>query len=40
MNIVSDNMLMVTDKINAEIDRRGDTLASILKEETNSGMFR
>jgi hypothetical protein len=31
MNIVSDSLLMVVDKLNAEIDRRGDALASIIK---------
>lgn len=30
-NIVSDNLLSVVEKINAEIDRRGDALASIIK---------
>lgn len=31
MNIVSDSMIAVVDKINAEIDRRGDALVSIIK---------
>jgi len=30
-NIVSDNLLSVVDKINTEIDKRGDPLASIIK---------
>ncbi len=31
MNIVSDSIPVVVDKLNAEIDRRGDALASIIK---------
>lgn len=31
MNIVSDNMASVVDKLNGEIERRGDALASIIK---------
>lgn len=31
MNIVSDNLLMVVEKLNTEIDKRGDALASIIK---------
>ncbi len=31
MNIVSDNMAAVVDKLNAEIDRRGDPMAAIIK---------
>ncbi len=33
MNIVSDNLLSVVGKINADIDKRGDPLASIIKGE-------
>ncbi len=33
LNIVSDNLLSVVDKLNAEIDRRGDPLISIIKGE-------
>ncbi len=33
LNIVSDNLLSVVDKLNAEIDRRGDLLAAIIKGE-------
>ncbi len=33
LNIVSDNLLSVVNKINAEIDKRGDPLASIIKGE-------
>lgn len=33
LNIVSDNLLSVVSKINAEIDRRGDPLASIIRGE-------
>jgi len=33
LNIVSDNWLSVVDKLNAEIDRRGDPLAAIIKGE-------
>ena len=33
LNIVSNNMLSVIDKLNAEIDRRGESLASIIKGE-------
>lgn len=33
MNIVSDNLLSVVSKINADIDKRGDPLASIIKGE-------
>ncbi len=33
LNIVSDNLLAVVDKLNAEIDKRGDPLASIIKGE-------
>jgi hypothetical protein len=33
LNIVSDNLLSVVDKLNAEIDKRGDPLASIIKGE-------
>lgn len=33
LNIVSDNLLSVVDKLNAEIDRRGDPLAAIIKGE-------
>ena len=33
LNIVSDNWLSVVDKINAEIDRRSDPLAAIIKGE-------
>ena len=32
-NIVSDNLLSVADRLNAEIDKRGDPLASIIKGE-------
>jgi hypothetical protein len=32
-NIISDNLLSVASKINAEIDKRGDPLASIIKGE-------
>jgi len=31
LNIVSDNLLSVVNKLNAEIDKRGDPLASIIK---------
>lgn len=31
LNIVSDSLLLVVDRLNAEIDRRGDQLASIIK---------
>jgi hypothetical protein len=31
LNIVSDNLLSVVDKLNAEIDKRGDKLAAIIK---------
>jgi len=33
LTIVSDNLLSVVDKINAEIDKRGDPLAAIIKGE-------
>jgi len=33
LNIVSDNLLSVVSKLNAEIDKRGDPLASIIKGE-------
>ena len=33
LNIVSDNWLSVVEKLNAEIDKRGDPLASIIKGE-------
>ena len=33
LTIVSDNLLSVVDKLNAEIDRRGDPLAAIIKGE-------
>jgi len=33
LNIVSDNLLSVVDKLNAEIDKRGDPLTSIIKGE-------
>ncbi|MFC1965702.1 hypothetical protein ACFLVW_06635 [Chloroflexota bacterium] len=33
LNIVSDNLLSVVDKLNAEIDKRGDPLAAIIKGE-------
>ena len=33
LNIVSDNLLSVVSKLNAEIDRRGDPLVSIIKGE-------
>ena len=33
LNIVSDNLLSVVNKLNAEIDKRGDPLASIIKGE-------
>ncbi len=33
LNIISDNLLSVVDRINAEIDKRGDPLASIIKGE-------
>jgi len=33
LNIVSDNLLSVVNKINAEIDKRGDPLTSIIKGE-------
>ena len=33
LNIVSDNLLSVVSKLNAEIDRRGDPLTSIIKGE-------
>ena len=33
LNIVSDNLRSVVDKLNAEIDRRGDPLAAIIKGE-------
>lgn len=33
LNIVSDNWLSVVDRLNAEIDRRGDPLAAIIKGE-------
>ena len=33
LNIVSDNLLSVVDKLNAEIDKRGDPLASIIRGE-------
>ena len=33
LNIVSDNLLSVVDKLNAEIDERGDPLTSIIKGE-------
>ena len=33
LNTVSDNLLSVVDKLNAEIDRRGDPLAAIIKGE-------
>ena len=33
LNIVSDNLLAVVDKLNAEIDKRGDPLAAIIKGE-------
>ena len=33
LNIVSDNMAAVVDKLNAEIDKRGDPLTSIIKGE-------
>ena len=33
LNIVADNWLSVVDKLNAEIDRRGDLLAAIIKGE-------
>lgn len=33
LNIVSDNLLSVVEKLNAEIDKRGDPLASIIKGE-------
>ncbi len=33
LNIVSDSLPAVVDKLNAEIDQRGDTLASIIKGE-------
>jgi len=33
LNIVSDNLLAVVDKLNAEIDKRGDNLAAIIKGE-------
>lgn len=33
LNIVSDNLLSVVDKLNADIDRRGDPLAAIIKGE-------
>jgi hypothetical protein len=33
LNIVSDNLLSVVNKLNAEIDRRGDPLVSIIKGE-------
>lgn len=35
LNIVSDNLPAVVDKLNAEIDARGDQLASIIKGEDN-----
>jgi len=33
LNIVSDNLLSVVDKLNSEIDKRGDPLTSIIKGE-------
>ncbi len=33
LNIVSDNLLSVVDKLNAEIDKRGDPLAAIIRGE-------
>ncbi|MFC1985584.1 hypothetical protein ACFLWC_01155 [Chloroflexota bacterium] len=33
LTIVSDNLLSVVDKLNAEIDKRGDSLAAIIKGE-------
>ena len=33
LNIVSDNLQAVVDRLNAEIDRRGDPLAAIIKGE-------
>ena len=33
LTIVSDNLLSVVDKLNAEIDKRGDPLAAIIKGE-------
>jgi len=33
LNIVSDNLLAVVNKLNAEIEKRGDSLASIIKGE-------
>ena len=33
LNIVSDNLLSVVDRLNTEIDKRGDPLASIIKGE-------
>ncbi len=33
LNIVSDNLLSVVDKLNAQIDKRGDPLAAIIKGE-------
>jgi len=33
LSIVSDNLLSVVDKLNAEIDKRGDSLAAIIKGE-------
>jgi len=33
LNIVSDNLLSVVDKLNAEIDKRGDPLSAIIKGE-------
>lgn len=33
LNIVSDNLLSVVDKLNAEIDKRGDPLVAIIKGE-------
>lgn len=33
LNIVSDNLLSVVDKLNAKIDKRGDPLAAIIKGE-------
>ena len=33
LNIVSDNLLSVVDKLNAEIDKRGDPLTSIIRGE-------
>ncbi|MFC2059827.1 hypothetical protein ACFLTZ_01880 [Chloroflexota bacterium] len=33
LNIVSDNLLSVVDKLNDEIDKRGDSLASIIRGE-------